>query len=147
MSGLEIIHEKFLACTRHSISSTFFFFSLYLAALNLYCCMWAFSSCGKWGLLFSCGALTSHYSGFSCWRAQVEAAQQLWLMGLVALWLVGSSQTRDWTCVPCIARWILFFFFARWILNHWTTREVQVASIFIITVEVRVVKFIELKYI
>ena len=26
-----------------------------------------------------------------------------------------SSLTRDWTCVPCIARWIL---------NHWTTREV-----------------------
>ena len=26
-----------------------------------------------------------------------------------------SSPTRDWTCVPCIARWIL---------NHWATREV-----------------------
>ena len=26
-----------------------------------------------------------------------------------------SSLTRGWTCVPCIARWIL---------NHWTTREV-----------------------
>ena len=28
-----------------------------------------------------------------------------------------SSQTRDWTHIPCIARWIL---------NHWTTREVPV---------------------
>ena len=26
-----------------------------------------------------------------------------------------SSQTRDETCLPCIGRWIL---------NHWTTREV-----------------------
>ena len=28
---------------------------------------------------------------------------------------MGSSQTRDCTCVPCIGKWIL---------NHWTTREV-----------------------
>ena len=44
-------------------------------------------------------------------RAQ---AQQLWHTGLVALWQVGSSWTRDQTGVPCIARQIL---------NHWTTRE------------------------
>ena len=25
---------------------------LFLAALGLGCCSWAFSSCGKWGLLF-----------------------------------------------------------------------------------------------
>ena len=36
-------------------------------------------------------------------------------MGLVAPWHVGSSQTRDQTCVPCIGRWIL---------NHCATREV-----------------------
>ena len=41
-------------------------------------------------------------------------AQLLWCMGLAALCHVGSSQARDQTCVPCIARWIL---------NHWTTRE------------------------
>ena len=44
-------------------------------------------------------------------RAQ---AQQLWLMGFVAPWLVGSSQTRDRTGVPCIARQTL---------NQWTIRE------------------------
>ena len=27
-------------------------FILFLAALGLHCCVWAFSSCGKWGLLF-----------------------------------------------------------------------------------------------
>ena len=36
-------------------------------------------------------------------------------MGLVAPRHVGSSQTRAWTRVPCIGRWIL---------NHWATREV-----------------------
>ena len=39
----------------------------------------------------------------------------LWHMGLVALWHVKNSWARDRTCVPCIGRWIL---------NHWTTREV-----------------------
>ena len=36
-------------------------------------------------------------------------------MGLAAPRQVGSSQTRDRTCVPCTGRWIL---------NHCTTREV-----------------------
>ena len=40
---------------------------LFMAALGLRCCTRAFSSCGKQGLLSSCGALASHCSGFSCW--------------------------------------------------------------------------------
>ena len=37
-------------------------------------------------------------------------------LGLVALWHEDlNSLTSDWTCVPCIPRWIL---------NSWTTREV-----------------------
>ena len=39
----------------------------------------------------------------------------MWLMGLVALWHVESSLTRDQTHIPCIGRQIL---------NYWTTREV-----------------------
>ena len=31
----------------------FILFLLFLAALGLYCCTWAFSSCRKWGLLFT----------------------------------------------------------------------------------------------
>ena len=46
-------------------------------------------------------------------RAQAE---QLWRTGSAPPQHVGSSQTRDRTRVPCIARWIL---------NHWTTREAQ----------------------
>ena len=41
--------------------SSFFllFIYLFLAALGLRCCAWAFSSCGEWGLLFVavCGLL------------------------------------------------------------------------------------------
>ena len=40
-------------------------------------------------------------------RLQGAWAQQLWCMGLVALWHVRSSWTRDRTHVPCIGRWIL----------------------------------------
>ena len=40
-------------------------------------------------------------------------------MGLVALWHVGSSQTRDSIGVPCIARQIL---------NQWTTMEAHIHS-------------------
>ena len=50
------------------------------------------------------------FSSCSVW------AQKLWLMGLVAPWHMGSSQTKDQTLIPCISRWIL---------NHWATREVR----------------------
>ena len=38
---------------------------LFLAALGLHCCAWAFSSCGKWA---------SHCGGFSCCRAWTPGA-------------------------------------------------------------------------
>ena len=71
----------------------------------------------EWGLFSSCGVWPPHCGGFSPCRAQApeHGLQWLWLSGLVALWHVGSSQTRDQTCVPCTGRQIL---------NHWTTREV-----------------------
>jgi len=42
---------------------------LFLVALGLHCCAWAFSSCGEWGLLSSFGAWAFHFGGFSCCRA------------------------------------------------------------------------------
>ena len=42
-----------------------FFLSLFLAALCLCCCAWAFSSRGEWGLLSSCGVRASHRGDFS----------------------------------------------------------------------------------
>ena len=83
---------------------------LFLAALGLHCCTWTFSSCGRAGatlLIVVASLVTDH-------GLQGEWAQYLWLMGLVAPWHMGSSQTRHQTGVPWIARWIL---------NHWTTRE------------------------
>ena len=66
---------------------------------------------------FRFGAQASHHNSFPCPGAQVLAHRLLWLwhMGLVALRHVGSPQTRDRTHFPCVGRWIL---------NHWTTREV-----------------------
>ena len=105
---------------------TFFFKKMYLsmAALGLRCCWWTFSRCRELGLHSSCRAQASHCGGFSCCGTQAVEhtgfssccmrAQWLWLMGLVVPQLVGSSWTRDRTGVPCIARWIP---------NHWTTRE------------------------
>ena len=45
-----------------------FFFNvfLFLAALGLHCCVWAFSSCSVQELLSSRGAKASHCGGFSC---------------------------------------------------------------------------------
>ena len=42
---------------------------IFLAPLGLHCCVWAFSSRGKQGLLSSCGAQASHCSAFPCCRA------------------------------------------------------------------------------
>ena len=64
----------------------------------------------QWLLLLQ--STGSRCMGFSSCGVQ---AQQLWCTGLVALWHVGSSQTRDWMHVPCIGRQIP---------NHCTTREV-----------------------
>ena len=49
-------------------------------------------------------------------RAQ---AQYLRCTGLVTPRQVVSSHTGDQTCVPCIGRWILY---------HWTTKEVPVSG-------------------
>ena len=57
--------------------------------------------------------------GFLIAAASLTAEHGLWVLGLsscAALWHVGSFQTRDRTHVPSLGRWIL---------NHWTTREVQ----------------------
>ena len=84
------------------------FYLFVLATLGLPWCLWAFSSCTKWGLLFvgtqrlltaslsSCNMQTQQ-SWLTGPRAQ---AQQSSCTGLVAPRHVGSSQTRDRTCVP-----------------------------------------------
>ena len=58
----------------------------------------SFSGCGLW-------ALEGQLSGCGMWAS-------------LPLWHIGSSQIRDWTCVPRIGRWIL---------NHWTVREALIS--------------------
>jgi hypothetical protein len=72
-----------------------------MAALGLRCSTLAFTSWSDWGLLL----LQS--------RGSRRGLQQ-WLAGLVAQRHVGSSRTKDQTCIPCIGRWIL---------SRWPTRE------------------------
>ena len=43
----------------------FKFLFIFLAALGLCCCPWAFSSCAEWGLRSSFSAWASHCGGFS----------------------------------------------------------------------------------
>ena len=66
-----------------------------------------------WELLIAAASLAMEHR---LWGTQ---AQLLWHMGLVASQQLRDSiecpQTQDQTRVPCIGRWIL---------NHWTTREV-----------------------
>ena len=75
----------------------------------------AFSSCSQQGLLW----LQSTGSRMK--------AQYLWSIGLVALWHVGSSRTRDRTHVSCLGRQILI---------HSAIREVPGMFLFILCLAV-----------
>ena len=136
----QIVHILGFADCIKSLSHILFspnhlFFNLFLAALGLPCCVWAFSNCGQRGLLFivvcrlliAVASLVAEHrlqarglSSCGTWAQQLwhtgsrAQAQQLCLMSLVAPWHVGSSQTRDRTHVPCIGRRIP---------NHCGTRE------------------------
>ena len=96
-----------------------------------------------WVFIAACGlslvAMSRNYSSLQCmgvslwWLLLLQStgsrcmgfcncgawAQLLRCINLVALRHVGSSWTRDQTCVPCIGRQIL---------NHWTIREVPLSS-------------------
>ena len=83
-----------------------------MAALGLRCCV------GFYLVSVSRGdsLVVVHLVGLSLQSmGSKQRDQLLWHMGLAALQHMGSSLTRDRTCVPHIDRWIL---------NHWSTREV-----------------------
>ena len=116
-----------------TLSFFLFFFFSFLADIGLRCCSrlslvvmrqgYLLSQCSgfslRWLLLLQ--RTGSRHAGFMSFRAWT---QQLWHRGLAALWHVGSSQTRDQTHVPCIDRQIL---------NHWTTREVLIFKLILLT--------------
>ena len=106
----------------HKDFNNFIYFIFHCAG-SLLLCRLVFP-CGKWELLSSCGAQSTHWGGFPCCRAWALGpvgfsnwsvwtqqlwflacgvqAQWLWHTGLVATWYVGSSWTWDWTHVSCI---------------------------------------------
>ena len=93
-------------CTK--LCTCLFLYLFSLAALGLRCPAPAFSSCSEQGLLSNCAVRACHCRDFSCGAQAVEhGLQESQLTGLAAPWLAGSSQTRDWTHVPCIGRWFL----------------------------------------
>ena len=102
----------------------FIYLSFFLTALGLHCCAHkALSSFGKRGLVPSCGAqallpwdmLNLPGPGIKP-ISPALAGRFLSTVppGRLSMWNL-SSPTRDQTRVLCIARWIL---------SHWTTREV-----------------------
>ena len=95
-----------------------------LAAQSLWCCSAAFLCSLHLGLLVAGAPPVAEHRLQACGLNSCSTwTRHLWCPGLVALWHVGSSWTRDWAPVPCIGRWIL---------NHWTTREVPPGYWFLI---------------
>ena len=72
---LDIATHKQLLLKPRGPSRAVFYYYYYLfyifAALGLHCFSWAFSSCGKWGPLSSCGERASHCGDVSRYRARV----------------------------------------------------------------------------
>ena len=105
----------------------FYLFDWFLAMLGLHC--WAgFSLVTVLRLLLMVASLVAEH-GLSSVQASAAAAcglrtcgswapghslSQLWDTGLAFLQPVGSSQTRDWSCVPRTERRTL---------HHWTNQE------------------------
>ena len=86
-------HSLAVVCGSHTV----------LASLPLTAGLW-----GAWASVVEAWGLSS-------WGSRAQA-RSLWHLGLVVRWRLGSSQTRDRTCVSCIGRQILY---------HWATREAQ----------------------
>ena len=106
------LHQAFVAVCRLSLVAVSRGYSQsQCAGFSLWCLLLLRSTGSRCASLSSCGTWAQQL-----WLTDSRAqAQQLWHMGLVAPWHVGSSQTRAQTRVPCIGRWIL---------NHCATREV-----------------------
>ena len=105
----------------------FFKFYLFVCVFILGCpgsslLVWAFSGCDKWVLLSSCGAQASHCGGSaSCGLQSLQCmSSTVAAHGPSCLVACGIFLDQGWDCVPCAGRQIL---------DHWTTREVQLVCI------------------
>ena len=117
-----ILDDKFNDAIKIFLISILCIYQYLFIYYFIFCCAGSsllrglFFSCGKWGLLSSCGVRGSHCSGFSCGSQAVATLAQLVVsLGLAVPLHVGSSQTWNQTCILSMGRWIL---------NQWTTREI-----------------------
>ena len=93
----------------------YLFYNYVLPVLGLCCCAWAFSSYSESGYSsLSCAGFAWQWLLLLLSMGSRVKLQQLWLLAFIAPQHVGSSQTRDRTSVPSIARWIL---------NNWNSKE------------------------
>ena len=104
---------RYIQSVEHSLmKNSICFIYLFLVALGLHFCVGAFSSCSKWKVLFIAVHRLLTAVAFSvaenrlstCGSQTLAQAQELQLMGTVALQHTESSWTKDWTHVPCIGR-------------------------------------------
>ena len=65
--AFQIFHYSFIIIIFNLYTYTYL--CLFLSVVDLCCCTWAFSSCGKQVLLSSCSIRISHCVGFFCCRA------------------------------------------------------------------------------
>ena len=99
-SMLVSLSFQFLCIYYRVLKNKFYLFIyLFLAELGLCCCMWAFSSCGEWGLLF----VAEH-------GLQAHGLQQLWHTGsavvahrLSCSMACGIFPDKSWN--PCPLHW------------------------------------------
>ena len=84
-------YDRYIWNWRETEKGILFIYLFILTTLGFHCCVQAFSSCGKYLMLL-----------FTAVRTAFSLCHE-------------SSQTRDWTHIPCIGRLIL---------NRWATREV-----------------------
>lgn len=73
-----------------------------MAVLGVRCCTWAFSSCGEWGLVSSCGAWTSCVVSMRS-KAWASVAVAGGLSSWGAHLMDGIFLARDQTHIPCVA--------------------------------------------
>ena len=102
----------------HLLESLKKIFLLFLAALDLHRCVWTLSSFGEQELLSHCGAWDFIFWQLLLLQSKISKAyklQQLWLLGLAALWHMGSQfLIKKQTHIPCTNRQIL---------RHWATKK------------------------
>ena len=107
MNTFSFEFQKIQMQMRIKTSSLIHFFFLFLVLL-----LKVFSRFGKWGLLLAIAhGLPPAVASLLRSTGSGVQAQWLWHMGFVVPRHVGSYRTRNQTRVPCIGRWILFFFF------------------------------------